>query len=386
MRTRFFFHGWTALIGAAFLFLGACSSDEMQPILEPSETNQTCTMYLLGTPPSYMDGDTRAMKEWQDEDVVYLRFFDENNIELSSGIAIYDAEKKIWECGYSSIPMLDKPARVRARYFEHVVRVDDDFLTLTDSSAVYIAYGTYMLSQGESGKVLTVNANLAPEFGRIRFKGVPGEKFDFSGIKYYTSYVPSTGILNHSKVAKSGLILGEDGFSHYIHGRFSDIDKPSLEIAYQDVKYQASISDESILKVGHSGWMNLPMNTLTGHNGWTIVGHYSSFPDWTSDATEDGLTSSKQYSFVASAGDILSFSYRVSAALADKFTAFLTKDKINTVLVIPIGGETTAKSVNYSFTESGEYVLTLSYSKNNDGITSGDDCAYVTNIKLEEVQ
>lgn len=387
MKTNIYFLGWAALMGVAFLSLGACSSDEVQPVLAPTETMQTCPMYLIGTPPSYLDGETRAMKEWQDGDVVYLRFFDENNkVELSSGIAIYDAERKIWECGYSSIPILDKAARVRARYFEHVVRVDDDYLSLTDSSAVYIAYGTYLLSQGENGKVLTVNANLAPEFGRIRFKGVPGETFDFSGIRYYTSYVPSTGVLNHSKITKSGILLGEDGFSHYIHGRFADLNDPSIGITYHDVSYHASISDDNILKVGHSGWMNLPVNTLTGHNGWTIVGRNLSFPDWNSGVTEEGETSSKQYIFTASSGDVLSFSYRVSSSFSDKFSASLTKGSTNIVIVTPIGGETSVKDVNYSFSENGEYVLTLSYTKNIDRIVSGDDRVYVEDIKLVGIQ
>lgn len=100
----------------------------------------------------------------------------------------------------------------------------------------------------------------------------------------------------------------------------------------------------------------------------------SSFEDWTSTNKSNSSSSSKTYTIIAKAGDILTFDWMVSSERNyDIFTV-----TINGTEILERSGEETG-NYQYTFTEDGKYTLIARYSKDDDG-KDGSNCGKIYNI------
>lgn len=106
-----------------------------------------------------------------------------------------------------------------------------------------------------------------------------------------------------------------------------------------------------------------------------------SFCDWQSTNRDNLSVSHKNYSFVASKGDKLSFDYYVSSEpLYDFLTITLSGDSISSIQLVRISGDSHG-SRTYVFEKGGQYNLLVKYSKDGS-YGKNNDNAGVSKIRL----
>lgn len=110
----------------------------------------------------------------------------------------------------------------------------------------------------------------------------------------------------------------------------------------------------------------------------------SSFSSWLSTNHDHNSESYVDYSFKASSGDKLSFSYYTSSeANYDFLIVTLSGDNLSSPIEIVKASGDTHKSKSYTFNKSGNYNINIKYKKDST-VHKNNDNAGVTNISLHK--
>ena len=110
-----------------------------------------------------------------------------------------------------------------------------------------------------------MTANLRPKTGRIRFTGVAGSVLKVYGITHYATYDISTDNYTTS-AAPFKLTVGEDGYTQYLYGYFTDTDEPNVKLWIDAKEAYTRYCSTDIFNAGQSGKMTIPAED--SHSGW----------------------------------------------------------------------------------------------------------------------
>lgn len=247
----------------ATVFFWSCSKVESEEKPEPEQTDKvyTAEMVFDGTLTTF-DTDTRAASaSWQDGDIVYLQFAVAEGVV--EGKAFYDSSLSKWNLEFYDELVTGEEMTCQAYYFENAIEVTYNDITLDENSIVYRDdQGAYYYD----GQTLTVNAQLSPITGRIRFEGEPGAEYNFYGVSKYTGYSLKTNTFTTETKEFTGS-LSESGSSPYFYLFFSEERPRDIYVFDKEANTRfARKCSNNVLAYGKSGYMTLP--TLDSHNGW----------------------------------------------------------------------------------------------------------------------
>lgn len=115
-----------------------------------------------------------------------------------------------------------------------------------------------------------------------------------------------------------------------------------------------------------------------------LSGETQMLDDWQSTNHGGDSKSTKTFTITAKVGCKLEFDYDVSCEEYDTFSAYLNMEGVSnsSITLVRESGEKNGH-INHRFEEDGVYVLTLSYSKDED-TSEGKDMVSVTNIKISD--
>ena len=264
MRTmRKLFIALPMLAMSIVLSVSCTSDDEMiSPAIE--RVPRYAVMNLEGGVVPY-DATTRATaSDWEDGARIYLQFT--VGTKLVDGVATYSSSAQEWTIEYFGELTEGAETKCEAYYFENEGEASFTDVVLNEHTAIYIDKAAVYIF---ADNTLTVNAELKPMLGRIRFKGDAAQDYRFTGIKYYSNY----NITTNSFATTSGKTFisstGDEGYSEYYYGFFPD--ENSKDIYFEDtdnhVTYLKTLG-ENVLATGHSGYLNIP--TIDNRSGWTL--------------------------------------------------------------------------------------------------------------------
>lgn len=218
----------------------------------------TCELILNITKSDFDDGPkTRASSDnWDNGDKIYLTFTVGDG--LSYGDAVYN--NGTWTVNYYGSLTEGQSTKCTAVYFDNPDFESSSVVMLTENTGIYEDNnGSYVFSGG----TLSVEANLSPKTGRIRFSGSNNDEIKLYGISHYTSYDCSNGKFTKSIGAINKKVT--NGYTPYIYGEFSDSEQPRINLITDTSGYTRLLSS-SVFQKGESGYMNIPSET--SHNGW----------------------------------------------------------------------------------------------------------------------
>ncbi len=218
-----------------------------------------------------LQGVTRSSDViWKDGDRIYLILKDKDGNNVQAYVE-YDATSASWGQveydGYKSYLTCTVPRVVEAYYFDGNVKITSSDITFDATTGVYVCKdGIYTYpSDGD----LEVSISLVPLTSRIRFTGESGTSFSLNGMKTYTSFSRSTGLLTDA-TAEIDLSVQSSGYTPYIYGVFANQEEPSFIVEIDDI-YLKTIFETptNVLNVGHSGYITVP--TADSHRGWKQI-------------------------------------------------------------------------------------------------------------------
>lgn len=246
-------------LALAVISLVSCTKEE----IATADANElhTCTMTLVGDAPSY-DLVTKAgsTTTWADGSTIYLRMDSVNG--MTTGTAVYNATKGSWTLSYYGALYENETNLCTAIYVDNAVSVEGHVINTSAESGIYTdTQGSYLFKEGD----LVVTANLSPKTGRIRFQGEAGTEMRIFGVSHFTAYNNNTDIYSVTPEVISA-IVGEDGYTPYIYGYFTNTEEPTLSVWMDAKEAFTRYCSSAVLKVGESGKMTIP--TESSHNGW----------------------------------------------------------------------------------------------------------------------
>lgn len=251
-----------AAISTILLVAVSCNK-EIADTTDPKLEKHTCEMKLIGSLVNYDGPETRAdanTTTWADGSVIYLRM--NSPLGSTTGEAVYNANKDVWTISYYGSLYEGVSNSCTALYLEDKVSYENSLFTMDEGTAIFEDLeGSYIYDGGD----LIVTANLKPKTGRIRFTGSVGSIIKVYGITYYKSYCIDTDTYLTSNQTFT-LTVGEDGFTPYFYGTFTDINSPNIKVWIDAKDAYTRFCSDQIFKAGQSGKMTLP--TLESHNGW----------------------------------------------------------------------------------------------------------------------
>lgn len=284
MRTSNIIFIWLILLMAGALV--SCNSSFSVDIEDnecPKDTIFTSRMIFDGKVESSFDGDcTRASSYWKKGDRLYVYFTSKGNDDID-GYAEYDDESDEWELTYSSELTNTSSGSCKVIFIKDSVY--NDSKELSHKSPVYAEYdGMYT----KNDSVVKLKAKLRPVHGRIRFKGVPGLKVKIDNLKYHKSFFGKDGSFEYEDAAID-VSVNEDGFTEYLYCDFATDDRKMIIHSGTYYRYEKKCN-ESVLKKGESGCMELPMADKIG--GWARV---CELPEVRSNCIEDVKRTSARF-------------------------------------------------------------------------------------------
>ena len=283
------------MIGLSLTLLTtACSSDDVADefaTIEPSTTQltdgETMKMRLNGelTPFDAAEaGTTRADWTWNTGNTVYILF--KSGSSSVSGHATYSGNDE-WNITFNGT--LANRGSCRVYYFQGAA-TNSDYITLKTNDAVYAdTTATYSISNSE----VAVTAALKPLTSRLRLKGTSGVNTILSGVTTYLGYDVKTGKFdtNTQNVEQA---VGSSGFTPYVYGVYT---KTNRQLSVRNdadgtnIRFDKSF-DESVLKVGESGYITVP--TVSTNRGWAVT-----YEDLSFSVTGNNITTSFSMVYVA---------------------------------------------------------------------------------------
>lgn len=188
---------------------------------------------------------------WENGSCVYLDIT--NTVGGTNyGKAVYNSAS-----GWTYTGTLTKGSNLKCKayYIKNPTSIDGDYVELDKYSSIYEDENA---SFSYNGTEVIVNCHLSPKTGRIRFKGVPGERLYISGIKTYDRML-HTSYFEHSYEVIEATVNG-DGYTPYIYGILFD----SYTISVGSRTYACTRKcNSSVLSVGKSGYMDSPSKNRT---------------------------------------------------------------------------------------------------------------------------
>ena len=256
------------LLVSAMSQLTSCSSDEeiMEQQFPTAEERvpRYAVMNLEGGVVPY-DATTRATaSDWEDGARIYLQFT--VGTKLVDGVATYSSSAEEWTVEYYGELTEGAETKCEAYYFVNAGEASFTDVVLNEHTAIYTDKAAVYIF---ADNTLTVNAELKPMLGRIRFKSDAAQDYRFTGIKFYSNYNITTNSFTTTSGKTFVSSTGDDGYSEYYYGFFPD--ENSKDIYFEDtdnhVTYLKTLG-ENVLATGHSGYLNIP--TIDNRSGWTL--------------------------------------------------------------------------------------------------------------------
>lgn len=252
-----------ATISTILLVAVSCNK-EIADTTDPKLEMHTCEMKLIGSLGNFDGPETRAEANtaaWTDGSIIYLRM--SSPLGATTGEAVYNASKDVWTISYYGSLYEGVSNSCTALYLEDKVSYENNIFTFDEGTAIFEDLdGSYIYDGGD----LIVTANLRPKTGRIRFTGVAGSVLKVYDITHYTTYDISTDNYTTS-AAPFKLTVGEDGYTPYIYGYFTDTDEPNVKLWIDAKEAYTRYCSTDIFNAGQSGKMTIP--TEDSHSGWT---------------------------------------------------------------------------------------------------------------------
>ncbi|MBQ9191699.1 MAG: fibronectin type III domain-containing protein [Bacteroidaceae bacterium] len=258
MSTRF--NKYLLMILSVGMMLAACK--DADEALQP-EGAHTYRMRLVADITTYDDATRAAAYTFQDKDQVYVLF--QQGTATISGTAVYDASKDEWTLTPSQTLKDTDESRCQLAFFLAAGSTSSSAITLTQQTRIYTdAQATYQLADG----MLTIQGQLSPALGRIRFRGSAGQKCTVSGLAFASTFSlkDHTFSLSPSKFTAT---CGADGYTPYYYAAFADADKRQLTFELSTESGLRRSFGAGVLQAGTSGYVTIPM--ADSHEGWTLV-------------------------------------------------------------------------------------------------------------------
>lgn len=248
------------LLLPVMLFMMGCQNEN---IIEEETQNTTgvCKLVMNASLESFDGPSTRSESNstWNDGDCVYL-VFQANGNKVKSR-AIYDETNDDWTLYYDGILTNGKYSG-KAVYIEGVSE-NVSKIALSHRNSVFIAE---TIECEKTTEMMSINASLMPQTGRIRFLGTPGREFEVSGIWCYKALETSDCQLSLDETEQI-IRINEDGYSDYVYCGFPQLSR-NLSVSYDNYIY-TTVCEHPILDAAQSGYMELP--TEAKHNGWNMT-------------------------------------------------------------------------------------------------------------------
>lgn len=260
VMTKLFFK-YLFVVLAAGLLLAACKDTE-EPLLP--EGPRTYRMHLNVSFTPYDGAATRAIPyTFQNKDRIHVRFV-QGNSDIS-GTAVYDASKNEWTITPSKALSETDESSCQLAFFLAAGSTSASAVTLTQQTRIYTdAVATYQLTDN----LLTIQGQLSPALGRIRFRGSAGQKCTVTGLAFASSFDLKTHTFSLSP-NKFTATCGADGYTPYYYGDFADKDKRELTFELSAESGLRRAFGAGVLQAGTSGYVTIP--TTDSHDGWTLV-------------------------------------------------------------------------------------------------------------------
>ena len=254
---------------STILLVAVSCNKEIADTIDSKLEKHTCEMKLIGSLVNFDEPATKAAANtttWKDGSIIYLRM--NSPLGVTTGEAVYNAEKDIWTISYYGSLYEGVSNSCNALYLENELSYDNTLFTLDEGTGIYEDLnGSYIYDGGD----LIVTANLKPKTGRIRFTGSVGSTIKVYGISYYKSYSIDTDTYLTSNETFN-LTVGEDGYTPYFYGFFTDTEKPNVKVWIDAKEAYTRYCSNEIFNAGQSGKMTLPTNV--SHNGWAEGLHF----------------------------------------------------------------------------------------------------------------
>ena len=163
----------TAII---ILTVGACSALEEPTITELQQTGKHVSkMIFQGAVSGYegttvRDVSTKGSSSWSEGDLLYIAFY--NGDDIIPGTAVFSSTDG-WMISYDGDLADGSSQRCEVRFFVNATFANENIVSMNSNTEIYEdVAGTFNYSDG----YITVNANLTPKVGRIRFTGNADDK------------------------------------------------------------------------------------------------------------------------------------------------------------------------------------------------------------------
>lgn len=249
-----------ALLLPIILFMMGCQNENIIEE-EKQNTNGVCKLMMNASLELFDRQTTRVTENsmWKDGDCVYLVFqADDNKVK---GRAIYDEANDDWTLYYDGI-LTNGKYNGKAVYIEGVSE-NVSKITLSHRNSVFIAE---TIECEKTTEMMSINVSLAPQTGRIRFLGTPGQEFELAGIWCYKALETSDCQLSQDNTEQI-IRINDDGYSNYVYCGFPQLSR-NLSVSYDNYIY-STVCEHPILDAAQSGYMELP--TEAKHNGWNMT-------------------------------------------------------------------------------------------------------------------
>lgn len=198
-----------------------------------------------------------------DKDEVYVLFQQGTNI--INGTAIYEAVKDEWTLTPSQSLAETDESRCRLAFFLAAGNKTSSAISLTQQTRIYTDIeASYQLSEDK----LTIQGQLSPALGRIRFKGISGQKSTVAGLAFASSFDLNTHSFSLSP-SKFTATCAADGYTPYYYSAFADADKRQLTFELTSESGLRRNFGLGVLQAGTSGYVTIP--TKESHEGWTLI-------------------------------------------------------------------------------------------------------------------
>lgn len=252
-------------LAAAIIILtvGACSALEEPTITEFQQTGKHVSkMIFQGAVSGYegttvRDVSTKGSSSWSEGDLLYIAFY--NGDDIIPGTAVFSSTDG-WMISYDGDLADGSSQRCEVRFFVNATFANENIVSMNSNTEIYEdVAGTFNYSDG----YITVNANLTPKVGRIRFTGNADDKIHITGITTHTTYSPA-GNKFSTTIAMIPLTVDASGSTPYVYGFFTNEDR-KLGMVGSDFAFTRTCK-ASVFQAGESGYMKIPSST--SHMNW----------------------------------------------------------------------------------------------------------------------
>ena len=254
-------------VGTALMAGVSCSNDTEELMGQPGateETEHTAVMHLTGGLQSYTP-KRETSTEWNEGDVIYLRFYQADEKTVVCGKAVYNASSSLWNISYYGNLSTGSTLKCEAFYFVNATATDNYHVTMTPMSCAYVdEAATYIVDDSE----LFVSAVLAPKTARMHIKGEKDKTVAVSGVVYNTSFSLTDNVFTTS-TEEISTQFESDGYTPYIYCSLDETHVITLDDLYY--KYTKTF-DPTKFMAGESGYMVMP--SQVENKGWTSVYYY----------------------------------------------------------------------------------------------------------------